>query len=156
MTKVNRGRKVSEAEFRRLWGDLSLSEAQIGQMLGISQTAVSSRAMTRGLPRRPASGGAIVITDNTLFRRLLLAGLRYADIAERMGCNEKTVRNHRKRLGLPGRGEGKRATMTLADFDALQLRNALAARAREEQAALRNAEMVDGRQDARWPKGRAA
>ena len=32
----------------------------------------------------------------------------------------------------------------------------LAARAREEQAALRNAEMVDGRQDVRWPKGRAA
>lgn len=151
------GKRISDAEFRRLWADLSITVAEIGERLGIGQTAVSSRARTRKLPPRPARNGVTPVCNPAVLTRLWLADVPILEIAGALGCDEKTVRNTRRRLGLPERGPGKRKTaVSLSDYRALQLRNALAARAREEQAALRNAEMVDGRQDARWPKGRAA
>lgn len=141
---ANRGKRISEAEFRRMWDDLTLSERQIGVMLGITQTSVSSRAMTRGFPPRPARGGRPVCDPDAL-RRLWLAHVPIPDIAAALGCNEKTVRNTRKRLGLPERGPGQWArAVALDDYRALQLRIAMAASARETQAAMWDSEMVDG------------
>jgi hypothetical protein len=50
-----------------------------------------------------------------------------------------------RRFGLGNRPQGMRGTIGMADYRVLQLREALAARAREEQAAFALAEMVDGR-----------
>lgn len=139
----NTGKTISEAEFRRLWDDPSITVAQIGERLGIRQTAVSSRAKTRNFPPRPARGTK-PICDVAQLTRMWLAGVAIPGIAEALGCNEKTVRNTRVRLGLPERSPGRwKASIGLADFRAVQLRDALAARAREEQAAMINAEMVD-------------
>ena len=139
------GKRVSEAEFRRMWEDLSMSVAEIGERLGICQTAVSSRAATRGLPARPKRGGKPVLDPDAL-RRLWLARVGISDIAEALGCDAKTVRNTRKRLGLPARNPGRwKETVALDDYRADQLRRAMAASAREEQAALVLSEMVDGR-----------
>ncbi len=138
------GKLVSEAGFRRMWFDSSLTLAEIGRELGIKQQAVSMRAATRGLPRRPARG-AKPACDPELLAKLWLAHVAIDEISASLGCDPKTVRNTRKRLGLPERGPGRRARMiTMADYRAGQLRTALAQSAREEQAALRNAEMVDG------------
>lgn len=49
----NRGKAISEAEFRRMWQDASLSITDIGRHLGIGCNAVRSRAAVRGLGERP-------------------------------------------------------------------------------------------------------
>ena len=137
------GKRISEAEFRRMWADLSLSVTQIGERLGIGQTAVSSRAATRGLPARPKRGGRKVLDPEAL-SRLWLARVGISDIAAALGCDPKTVRNTRKRLGLPARNPGRwKETVSLDDYRAEQLRRAMERSAREERAALRNAEMID-------------
>lgn len=142
---AKRGKRISEAEFRRLWDDLSITVAEIGERLGIGQTAVSSRARTRKLPPRPARNGTAPVCDPDVLTRLWLADVPILEIAAALGCDEKTVRNTRRRLGLSERGPGKRKTaVSLADFRALQLRIAMAASARETQAAMWDSEMVDG------------
>ena len=65
------------------------------------------------------------------------------DIAAALGCNRKTVHNYCVRLNLTRRGSGHRPKATIADFCAVQLRDAMAASARETDAALRLSDMVD-------------
>lgn len=134
----NTGRVVSEAQFRRWWLDTSITVAQIGERLGIGQQAVTHRAQIRKLPPRPKSG-AKPACDEAKFRRLYAAGISHVEMAEFFDCDIKTVLNTRKRLGISNRPRGKRCKVKLADI----LRECLAAAAREEQAALRLAEMVD-------------
>lgn len=151
----NTGKTISEADFRRLWTDLSISATEIGRRLGISQQAVTYRAQSRGLPARPKRG-AKPVCDADHLGMLYAAGLSMLDMAEVMGCDRKTVHNYCVRLGLPRRGSGHRPKITLADYRALQLRAALAASASETAAAMRDAEMVDNFQVARWAGRKAA
>lgn len=138
----NTGRTVTLAEFRRMWEDLSISVAQIGQRLGISQQGVTQRAKSRGLPPRPKRG-AKPACDPAKLRRLYDADLSMKDIAAGLGCDRKTVHNYCVRLNLARRGSGRRPKATIADFRAVHLREAMAASARETEAALRLSEMVD-------------
>lgn len=141
----NTGKRISEAEFRRLWSDLTITVAEIGERLGICQTAVSSRAKTRGFPARPA-GTSKPVCDPKALTRLWNDGVSISGIAKALGCHEKTVRNTRKRLGLPQRGAGRwKSTVSLDDYHAMQLRAAMAASARETEAAIDLCEMRDGR-----------
>lgn len=133
----NTGKTVPLAEFRAMWNDPSLSVAQIGERLGICQQAVTQRAKTRGLPARKPRGGQHVINEPQ-FRKLYAAGIAMAEIARILGCDRKTVHNAVDRFGLPRRGSGNpKQWLTLADYRAAQLREAMAATAKAEQAAMR-------------------
>lgn len=139
----HRGRHVSMAEFRRLWGDKSMTLAQIGQQLGISQVAVSERARTRGLSHTRPMGPAPAISDDTLFRDMWATGVVVADMARHFGVHQRSIRNHVTRLGLPKRGNYGWASISLADFLADRLRAQIDAAATETMAAMRLSEMVD-------------
>lgn len=149
------GKRISEAEFQRLWADLDLSVEEIGRRLGISQQGVTHRARTRGLPHRPKRGAKPACEPAALVR-LYAAGLSMPDIALALGCNRKTVHNYCVRLGLPRRGNGTRPTITLADYRAQLLRAAMAADAEKCRVQFQAAEMVDHFQAGRWPARRAA
>ena len=77
-------------------------------------------------------------------RAAWMAGVAVGEICKAAGIVPDTLYARLESLGLERRGPGTRPKMTLVDFRAEQLRQALAARAREEQSALWNAEMVDG------------
>lgn len=132
----------SVAEFRRAWLNPAMTRPEIGAAFGISDLQCWRRAKDLGLPPRKM-GGRPKRTPDTFIRAAWRAGVSSREIAERAGISVDTLYNRLQVLGLALRGAGKKPTLTITEFDALQLRQALAARAREEQAALRNAEMWD-------------
>lgn len=152
------GAKVSEAEFRRMWLDPRISTREIGERLGISYQAVSHRAKVRGLP--PRKGANVTARKRAIecdaFAAMWRANVSLADLTRHFGCCHVTISNTARRMGLGPRSANRWNTITLSDFWSAPLREALAERAREEQAALRLAEMVDGAQPGRWPARRAA
>jgi DNA-binding CsgD family transcriptional regulator len=138
-----RGKSVSDAEFRRLWGDRSLTLAEVGSILGISGAAVTSRAECRGLPHRPM-GPVPSISDSNLFEQMWNDGVMLVEIAQHFRVSARTVRNHVARLGLSRRPTGRKSNVIhLNDFMQIRLRRALEVAARSEQAQFINAEMVD-------------
>ena len=142
---AHRGKRVSEAEFRRLWADLSISVAEIGETLGIGQQAVTHRARTRGLPPRPKRG-AKPACDPADVARLYRAGVALEEIARALACDRKTVSNYVNRLGLTKRGGGRHnPALSLDDYRAMQLREAMARDAEKSRVQFEAAEMVDGR-----------
>ena len=145
-TTAHRGKIVSEAEFRRMWLDDSMTTTQIGAALGISQSAACQRAKARSLPPR-RYGPAPLISDTTKLADLWKAGVSVADIAARTGVCERTVRTMARKLGLPQRRGGKRSTTSLAVFAEMQLAARMAEAARIERAEWWNAEMIDGHRD---------
>ena len=152
----NTGKTIPDAAFRRMWFDLSLSVGDIGAKLGICQQAVTQRAKVRGLPARKPRGGQPVV-DQARFCELYAAGVAMVEIARAMGFDRKTAHNTVVRLGLPRRGSGNPSQwITLAEYNELQLREAMARDAQKCWVQFKAAEMLDGRQDGRWPIGRAA
>ena len=134
------GKRVSEAEFRRMWADLSLSQAEIGRRLGISGEAVRFRAASRDLPPRPPQRPFARQFDHERIVRLYLAGMSADAVAKRVGCSRAVVKAAVIRAGHQMRSRNMPGRPKPDDL----LREAMAASAREEQAALRLAEMVDG------------
>lgn len=150
-----RSPSYSAVEFKRLCADEAFTIRQIAARLNMEMQGVRKHARRMGLPPRKGGRRASVQWPAD-FAAMWLANVGAPEIAERLGCHATMISRKARKMGLPDRRATRWNIITIADYRALQLRNALAARAREEQAALRNAEMVDGRQDARWPKGRAA
>lgn len=146
--KPRRGKTVSEAEFRRLWLDLSISQGEVGRRLGISGEAALSRALARGLPRRPAERPWTQQIDRERVYRLRRSGLSLNAIAALTGNARSSIQ---RILKLAGIAEPKKAIR--ADRIASI---ALAASASETKAAMRDAEMLDGRRDPRNTGKRAA
>lgn len=146
VTAAHRGKIVSEAEFRRMWFNSALSVEEIGNILGISQAGVSTRAKTRKLPNRTENGfGHFTRSiDDAVFADMWAAGVGRDEIATHYGCSLKTVRNTRARLGLEIRGYGERPKMTMAQFLEARLSARMAETAKIERAALWDAEMIDG------------
>lgn len=145
--KPPRGKQVTVAEFRRMWYDPNLTVADIGRILGICDRSVWQRARHRGMPDRTTiiKPGPKPILDAAA-EAMWRACVRAEDIAEIYGTSVSTVhmhvhRNKVKRSRLVTRWN---PPISIADYRALQLREAMAATAREEEAALRLAEMVDG------------
>ncbi len=137
---AHRGKRISEAEFRRLWFDRSLTAAQIGKMLGITQSAVAYRAKARGLPPRGNSKERIHAFQGKridALRALWAAGVRRRDIADAFGVHENTVGEAVVRLGLPPRGKASsHKAITLAEYNStILLPQAMKARARAERKA---------------------
>lgn len=148
--------RISRARFTEMWmghihGDI------IAAHFAIDRTTVTKVARRFGLPlrtKRKVARWVIPFDRSTEFIAMWRGNVKLCEMARHFACNRKTVENHAKRLLQPLRGKGKRM-LDLGQWAHVQLRHALAARAREEQAALANAEMVDTFQVARWA-GRAA
>lgn len=103
-----RGKTISEAKFRRMWGDASLSITEIGRRLGIGCNAVRSRAATRGLGERPIKHPRMSTKkiDDEAMRKLWVAGTPIDEICAKLGVGNASVRLAVQRLGLAARPRG--------------------------------------------------
>lgn len=140
--KPNRGKIVSEAAFRRMWEDLTISQVEIGRQLGISPAGVRGRAASRGLPPRDPARPWRRKLDHARIIRLYQSGLSTVSIAKMLGCDAGTVRAALVRAEVPLRPRHRNApgAVTAEAWVA----KVLAASARETEAALCLAEMKDG------------
>lgn len=145
--RARRGKRISEAEFRRLWEDRTLTVEQIGKMLDITESAVTCRAKARGLaPRGNSKKHKQSFQGKRLeaLRVLYIAGVRRQDIADAFGVHEQTVGKAVARLGLTPRGKASsHQSITLDEWKQLAMRDALARSARIEQDAIILSEMAD-------------
>jgi hypothetical protein len=146
---AKRGKRVSEAEFRRMWLDESLTSREIGERLGVTEQAVRWRAKVRGLPHRKGGGGKFRKIDPVRFRAMWDANVGSADIARAFGVCQPCVNLRAREWGFPKRNCTRWNMVPLARF-------LWAETARKEQAALRLAEMVDGYRDPNSVRGKAA
>lgn len=87
--KANRGRKITESEFRRLWFDRTMTLKDIGKELGITGEAVKARAGVRGLPRRSVVGRSKVRAQLEKILRDLEFPIFY-----RMGVSQADLTKH--------------------------------------------------------------
>lgn len=133
----------SRAAFTAAWNDPTLSREDIARRFDMSNMHTWRVARRFGLPPR-LKGPRLKKLPDAMIRKAWLAGVSVAEICEAAGIVCDTLYARLDRLGLHRRGPGARPKMTMADFRAMQLREAMAATAREEEAALRLAEMVDG------------
>jgi hypothetical protein len=134
---ANRGKRVSEAEFRRMWEDHSLPAQVIADRLGITVAAVGCRARIRKLPKREGGKGSGRKLEPVLFREMWEANVKPAHIAAYFGVHVENISKRARLWGFPDRDCNRWNSITMAAFI---LRRA----ARLEQAALWNADMVDG------------
>ena len=144
--KPHRGKQVTVAEFRAMWYDPSLTIADIAAALNIGKRSVWQRAHHRGMPDRTTiirMGPAPILDDKA--KAMWEACVRREDIATLYGVHPSTVDQHVHRKGWRrGRKVNRwRPAISLTDFYAIRLREALACRAREEQSAIVMAEMRD-------------
>jgi hypothetical protein len=141
-----RGKLMAEATFASLWNDPAVHVTEIAERLGISRQAVAIRARVRGLPKRAGwkSSHKRVEDDAPGLAEMWLANVGVTAMAAHFGCSHTGIMAAAERLGLPKRKLSRWDAITVDDFRAAQLREAMARSAREEQAALRLAEMVDG------------
>lgn len=105
---AGRGKTISEAEFRRMWQDESLTITEIGRRLGIGCNAVRSRAAVRGLGDRPIKHPRMSTKkiDDDAMRKLWVKGVPIDEICDRLGVGKASIRLAIKRLGLTARPHG--------------------------------------------------
>jgi hypothetical protein len=137
--------RVAPAELARLWSDRSMTRAQIAARVGLSERALTVRVRRQGLALRGHNTKQPSITDADLFAEMWAAGVGSADIASFFDVGRRTVINTRDRLGLAPRSSGVRPQATVLSFF-------MARTAREEQAQLCLAEMVEERPARSWGK----
>ena len=146
--RANRGKRISEAEFSRLWHDEKLTRADIGAMLGITPMAVSQRARTRGLSRRRWRQTRKV-SDIGLFKDMWSARVMTEEIAAHFGVSTSYPPRLALELLLPPRGRGWRSRYTVQDFMQDRLATQMASSAAKAQRAMIAAEMADYGRDGR-------
>lgn len=143
---AHRGKRVSEAEFRRLYLDKSKTLAQVGSELGISPRSVQHRAKARGLPLRSNSKAHIAKVGPDqfkLFKAMWEGGVVAKDIARHFGMTYQIAARTAQRFGLAARTRSLRK-ISLEQWHELVLPVAMQARAKVERKAWKEAW---GRQD---------
>lgn len=151
---MTQGRRIPRAAFAEAWNNPDLTTDDIAAMFGVYRTSVSRMGRARGLP--PRKTGSKPQIKREPFASMWMAGVSTAEIAKALGLSRNYTGVLARRMGLPNRQQGTRQVISMDDYRAAKLREALAARAAEEQAALRLAEMVDGRRDQRSIIGKRA
>lgn len=134
---AKRGKRVSEAEFRRMWMNPDMPVQVIAERLGVTVSAVGCRARIRKLPPRPGGKGSGRKLEPALFREMWDANVKPSHIAAFFKVHIENVTKRARLWDFPPRDCTRWNSITMAEFI---LRRA----ARAEQAALWNAEMVDG------------
>jgi hypothetical protein len=145
--KPPRGRQVTVAEFRRMWFDAELTLDDIGRELGICSRSVWQRAKHRGMPPRPSiikPGPAPTLDAEA--EAMWRACVRVEDIAAAYGTSVSTVHMHVHRRGVKRDRTVSRwhPGISIDDYRQIKLGEAMAASARETEAAIDLAEMRDG------------
>ena len=135
--------------FEAMWNNPTVTTDQIAAACGVYRTSVTPLGYRMGLP--PRKLGAKPTVCRQTFTALWLAKVSTREIAKGMGISRNYTGVLARRFGLEKRPQGMRGTITMDDYRAIQLRIAMAASARETQAAMWDSEMVDGD-----PRGRAA
>lgn len=135
---AKRGKRISDAEFRRLWLDPDVPAQAIADRLGITVQAVRLRAMARKLPKRKGGGGKNRKINPALFREMWAANVGMEAMARFFGVHPNCITKRRTEWGLPRRACSRWNSISVAGF-------LLAKAAHETEAALAMAEMVDGR-----------
>jgi hypothetical protein len=106
-SKANRGRRMSNADFARLWNDPRVNTSEIAEMLGVSVFAVCQRAKTRGLRSRSKAGACFrahrKMDDPGTFRAMWSANVSNAGIGDYFGVCPQRVGKAADSLGLPRR-----------------------------------------------------
>ncbi len=138
--KPPRGKRVTTAEFKRMWFDPALTLDDIGRSLGICNRSVWQRAKHRGMPPRPTiikPGPAPSLDEaaEDMWRACVLA----EDIAAAYGVTVSTVHMHVHRKGVKRERKLSRwhPGISLDQYRQMKLGEALAERARHEQSARR-------------------
>lgn len=138
--------RISRARFTEMWLGHVHGDA-IAAAFGIDRSTVTKFAKRFGLPlrtQRKCARWVIPFDRSDEFAAMWRAWVKTDEIARHFGCNCKTVENHAKRLGLPAKGRGNpERFLSLADFRALQLREAMARSAAETRAQMKLADMID-------------
>lgn len=135
---ANRGKVLSEAEFRRMWLDPAVTLAQMAEALGITPSAVSSRGRTRGLPRR-RQGPPSPITDPNL-NAMWRDGVSRQSLADHYGVWPQSVGGVALTRGLKRQYVSQKQSLTVQEW---QARTIMAAAARETHDRLDARGMID-------------
>ena len=138
----SRDKKFAIAAFRRAWQDPASTGVSVAKQFGIGHVVAIRLAHSLGLPPKPKGRPSNIVKDP--FVEMYLADVRLADMATVFGTSIGSMSKAAKRLGLPPRGKGHRATMTAAAFDQFRHLRDMSRTAAAEQAAMINAEMADG------------
>lgn len=138
---MTQGRRISRAAFVEAWNNPDLTTEDIAAMFGVYRTSVSHMGQRRGLP--PRKCGAKPKVQREPFASLWLAGVSTLDIAKAIGVSRNYTGVLARRFGLSNRPQGARDVISIEDFRALQLREAMAASARETLGHMACAEMLD-------------
>ncbi len=136
MSGAHRGKQISNAEFRRLWEDMTISKAEIGRRLGIGIAAVSQRAAARGLPPRPDVRPWQRVHSEAEILELFGIGLSANQIARRMGCTIATVRHTLRKNSIGMRPIRTPAPVRPRDADEAIIAHRMAKTAALERAAV--------------------
>jgi hypothetical protein len=134
---AHRGRRVSRAEFARMWMDQTITAAQIAETLDISVQAVRQRAITRGLPPRKGGGGCRRKIDPLMCRLMWSANVGLADMAAFFDVHPIGLARRARIWGFPPRDCNRWNATPIAAF-------LMARSAAETRGAMKMAEMVDG------------
>lgn len=142
--RPHRGKTVTFAQFERMWHDTSLTQADIAAALGICVRAVWQRARHRGMPPRTGITNAVCTLDDAA-EAMWRAGVDAGDIARSYGLTVSAVHKHMRTAGVQrGRPVTRwQPAISLADYRAAQLGEAMAREAAATRAAMMDAEMVD-------------
>lgn len=128
----NKPIRIPRAAFVAMWNDPAVTTDQIAARFGMHRSTVSPYGQRIGLPPRK-TGAKRQICEKT-FTALWLAGVATTDIARALQFHRTHSTYLARRLGLPKR-QGFRKVISLDDYRTAQLREAMAATAKAEQAA---------------------
>lgn len=101
--KAHRGKRMSGAEFKRLWLDPDVKVQEIAEKLDVTATAVRSRAKRRGLPARHAMIRAERqrrLAKDPLLKFMLEHGVSKADIQRYFGTGHRQLARITEELGI--------------------------------------------------------
>ena len=136
--------RVSRPAFAALWGDRTLTLAEIGRRIGgLHPVNVGQLGRKFDLPPR-IGGQKPKVAFGPEFDAMWRDGVSTQAMARFYGCSQPNIskearrRGHDKRVQYPGR-----PVLTLAGFRELELARAMARSAAETGAALRHGGMVD-------------
>lgn len=142
--------------FCSLWNNHAVPTRRIAEAMGMTRQGVQYWAARLGLPSRAKLRRRK--HDPALLAEMWAAGVSTSDIAQHFGlAHHACVSTAARCMGLPRRQRGPsgrmnggwRPTITAAAFFEARLAQRMARSAREEQAAMIAAEMVDRREDNR-------
>ena len=141
----NKPIRVSRAAFTAMWNNPLCTTDDMARAFGMHRSSVTPTGRRFGLP--PRKQGVKPVIPREPFASWWMAGVGSADIARALDISRNYTTTLARRFGLPNRPQGTRKVITLADFRAMQLRDAMAADAEKCRIQFAAAEMVDGRRD---------